>query len=48
MKTNGSVTALLEEKGGFCLLCHTQMDKKGGCLEVCPKCNWVNPKGCGG
>ncbi|MBT96756.1 ribonucleoside-diphosphate reductase, adenosylcobalamin-dependent [Candidatus Pacearchaeota archaeon] len=36
-----------EEKGGFCAICGTQAIKKGHCNEVCPKCDWINPKGCG-
>ncbi len=36
-----------EPAGGFCAACGTQMIKKGNCREVCPKCNWENPKGCG-
>jgi ribonucleoside-diphosphate reductase alpha chain len=36
-----------EPAGGFCASCGTQMIKKGNCKEVCPKCNWENPKGCG-
>jgi ribonucleoside-diphosphate reductase alpha chain len=37
-----------EELGSFCPLCGTQTRKKGHCNEVCPTCNWVNPRGCGG
>jgi ribonucleoside-diphosphate reductase alpha chain len=36
-----------EPAGGFCASCGTQMLKKGNCKEVCPKCGWENPKGCG-
>ncbi len=36
-----------EMPGGFCITCGSQMIKKGNCIERCPKCGWVNPKGCG-
>jgi ribonucleoside-diphosphate reductase alpha chain len=36
-----------EAPGGFCITCGTQMIKKGHCVEKCPKCGWVNPRGCG-
>lgn len=36
-----------EAPGGFCITCGTQMIKKGHCVEKCPKCGWINPRGCG-
>lgn len=36
-----------EPAGGFCASCGGQMIKKGNCREVCSKCGWENPKGCG-
>ncbi len=38
----------IEEKGGFCAQCGTQMIKKGHCVETCPKCGWEDARGCGG
>ena len=36
-----------EVPGGFCITCASQMIKKGHCMEICPKCGWIDPKGCG-
>jgi ribonucleoside-diphosphate reductase alpha chain len=36
-----------EEAGGFCTVCGARMVKKGHCKEVCSKCGWESPKGCG-
>jgi ribonucleoside-diphosphate reductase alpha chain len=40
-------TETFEEAGGFCAQCGARMIKKGHCREVCSKCGWESPKGCG-
>ncbi len=36
-----------ESRGGPCPACGSIMIRKGNCLESCPKCSFVDPKGCG-
>lgn len=36
------------ELGGVCAVCGSQMIKDGRCIEKCSKCDWIDPKGCGG
>jgi len=37
----------LEGTESFCGVCGSPMEQKGHCNLVCPKCSWVDPKGCG-
>jgi ribonucleoside-diphosphate reductase alpha chain len=39
---------LIGELGGFCIICGTQMIKRGKCVEECPGCHYQTQSGCGG
>ncbi len=50
-KQKQSFTNSLENNLGevetFCGVCGNLMEQKGHCNFVCPKCSWIDPKGCG-
>lgn len=42
-----SIENNLGEVESFCGVCGSPMELRGHCNFVCPKCDWVDPKGCG-